>query len=163
MVIVEIILMEISFEIIREAGLRVPSPLGSTVGIIGALILGQAAVQADVVSPILIIIIAITGITSFSVPDFHLSFHLRVSRFLYILLGFFAGFLGIIIGLFIYLVRLCSLKSFGISYLAPYAPLNKDKNYGYLVKPAWKREFRDTFLNTKKSKVQSKLSMKWRH
>ncbi len=163
MVIVEIILMEISFEIIREAGLRVPSPLGSTVGIIGALILGQAAVQADVVSPILIIIIAITGITSFSVPNFHLSFHLRVSRFLYILLGFFAGFLGIIIGLFIYLVRLCSLKSFGISYLAPYAPLNKDKNDGYLVKPAWKREFRDTFLNTKKSKVQNKLSMKWRH
>lgn len=125
MVVVEILLMEISFEVIREAGLRVPSPLGSTVGIIGALILGQAAVEADIVSPILIIIIAITGITSFSVPDFHLSFHLRINRFIYIMLGFFAGFLGIIVGLFVYLVRLCSLKSFGISYLAPYAPLRK--------------------------------------
>lgn len=162
MVIVEIILMEISFEIIREAGLRVPSPLGSTVGIIGALILGQAAVEADIVSPILIIIIAITGITSFSVPDFHLSFHLRVLRFVYILLGFFAGFLGIIVGLFIYLVSLCSLKSFGISYLSPYAPLNKDRNDGYCIKPAWKREYRDSFLNTKKNKVQNKFSMKWR-
>ena len=162
MVIVEIILMEISFEVIREAGLRVPSPLGSTVGIIGALILGQAAVEADIVSPILIIIIAITGITSFSVPDFHLSFHLRVLRFVYILLGFFAGFLGIIVGLFIYLVSLCSLKSFGISYLSPYAPLNKDRNDGYFIKPAWKREYRDSFLNTKKNKVQNKFSMKWR-
>lgn len=91
-VIIEIVLMEISFEIIREAGVRVPSPLGSTVGIVGALILGQAAVQADIVSPILIINIAITAITSFSIPDYTFSFHLRINRFLFILLGFLAGF-----------------------------------------------------------------------
>lgn len=162
MVIVEIILMEISFEIIREAGLRAPSPLGSTVGIIGALILGQAAVEADIVSPILIIIIAITGITSFSVPDYHLSFHLRVSRFAYILLGFFSGFLGIIMGLFIYLVKLCSLKSFGVSYLEPFAPLDKNNSNGYFVTPAWRREKRENFLHTKKDQVQEHISMHWR-
>ena len=86
-VILEIILMELSFEIIREAGIRVPSPLGSTVGIVGALILGQAAVQANIVSPILIIVIAITAITSFSIPDYTFSFHLRINRFIFIFLG----------------------------------------------------------------------------
>ena len=161
-VIVEIILMEVSFEIIREAGIRVPSSLGSTVGIVGALVLGQAAVQADIVSPILIIIIAITGITSFSIPDYTFSFHLRINRFLYILLGFFAGFLGIGIGLFLYFVKLCSLRSFGVSYLAPYAPFNKPNETGYLLKPIWKREDRASFLDSKKKKVQDNVSMKWR-
>ena len=131
--------MELSFEIIREAGVRVPSPLGPTVGIVGALILGQAAVEADIVSPILIIVIAITGITSFSIPDYSLSFHLRIERFIYILLGAFAGFLGIGIGLYLYLVTLCSLKSFGVSYLSPYAPLAVKGETRYLLKPAWKR------------------------
>ena len=69
--------MEISFELIREAGLRVPSAIGSTIGIVGALVLGQAAVSAGIVSPILIIIVAITGIASFSIPDFSFGFHLR--------------------------------------------------------------------------------------
>ncbi len=69
-IIFEILIMEISFEIIREAGLRVPSPIGPTLGIVGALVLGQAAVSAGIVSPILIIIVAITGISSFAIPDF---------------------------------------------------------------------------------------------
>lgn len=161
-VMIEIILMEISFEIIREAGVRVPSPLGSTVGIVGALILGQAAVEADIVSPILIINIAITAITSFSIPDYTFSFHLRINRFLFIILGFLAGFFGIAIGLFIYLVKLCSLKSFGVSFLAPYAPLSKSKGIGYLLEPVWKREKRASFLATKKERVQSETSMRWR-
>lgn len=162
-VIVEIALMELSFEIIREAGVRVPSPLGPTVGIVGALILGQAAVEADIVSPILIIVIAITGITSFSIPDYALSFHLRVGRFIYILLGAFAGFLGIGIGLYLYLVFLCSLKSFGVSYLSPYAPLSVKGETRYLLKPAWKREKRDAFLDPKEKQIQSHISMKWRN
>lgn len=62
--------MEISFELIREAGLRVPSAIGPTIGIVGALVLGQAAVSAGIVSPILIIVVAITGIASFAIPDF---------------------------------------------------------------------------------------------
>ena len=162
MVIVEIILMEISFEIIREAGVRVPSPLGSTVGIVGALILGQAAVQADIVSPILIINIAITAITSFAIPDYIFSFHLRINRFLFVLLGFLAGFFGIGIGIFVYLVKMCSLKSFGVSFLAPYAPLTRDKGNGYLLDSPWKREKRASYLATKKSQVQKETSMKWR-
>ena len=87
--------MELSFELIREAGLRVPSPVGPTIGIVGALILGEAAVNANIVSPILIIIVAITAISSFAVPDFSFSFHLRIYRFFFTILGFIAGFLGI--------------------------------------------------------------------
>lgn len=161
-ILLEVLMMELSFELIREAGLRVPSPLGSTVGIVGALVLGEAAVSASIVSPILIIIIAITAISSFAIPDFSLSFHLRISRFAYTLLGAFAGFLGIGIGIFIHLITLCSLKSFGVPYLSPYAPLSSIRNQSYLLKPVWKRERRADFLNTKKPVVQDKISMKWR-
>ena len=79
------------------------------------------------------------------------------------MLGFFAGFLGIGIGLFIYLVELCSLKSFGVSYLSPYAPLAKSNNSTYFVKPAWKREHRDEFLKPKNIEEQNHISMKWRN
>ena len=162
-IIVEILAMEISFELIREASLRVPSPIGTTIGIIGALILGQAAVEASIVSPILIIIIAITGITSFAIPDFYLSFHLRIARFLYIIAGFLAGFLGIGIVLFGHLILLCSLKSFGVSYLVPYIPATSKNNKAYFMPPFWSREKRPDFLNSKRPKKQERVSMKWKY
>ncbi len=161
-ILLEVLMMELSFELIREAGLRVPSPLGSTVGIVGALVLGEAAVSANIVSPILIIIIAITAISSFAIPDFSLSFHLRLSRFAYTILGALCGFLGIATGLFLHVLTLCSLKSFGVPYLSPYAPISQKRNQTYLLKPVWKREKRSDFLNTKKPNVQDKISMKWR-
>ena len=162
-IIVEILAMEISFELIREASLRVPSPIGTTIGIIGALILGQAAVEASIVSPILIIIIAITGITSFAIPDFYLSFHLRIARFLYIIAGFLVGFLGIGIVLFGHLILLCSLKSFGVSYLAPYIPATNKNNKSYFMPPFWNREKRPYFLNSKRPQKEERISMKWKY
>lgn len=162
-IIVEILIMEISFELIREAGLRVPSPIGSTIGIVGALVLGQAAVSAGIVSPILIIIVAITGIASFAIPDFSFGFHLRYFRFLFILLGFMAGFLGIALGLFVYISILCSLKSFGVSYTIPFAPATNSRGNGYLLPPIWKREFRAPYVAPKSEKEQEKISMKWKY
>ena len=162
-IVVEILMMELSFELIREAGLRVPSPLGSTVGIVGALVLGEAAVSANIVSPILIIIVAITAISSFAIPDFSLGFHLRISRFAYTILGALCGFLGIGIGIFIHLITLCSLKSFGVPYLSPYMPKSNIRNNGYMLRPVWKREKRSDFLNAKRTTVQDKISMKWRN
>ncbi len=161
-IIFEILTIEISFEIIREAGLRVPSPIGPTLGIVGALVLGQAAVSAGIVSQILIIIVAMTGISSFAIPDYSFSFHLRFFRFGFILLGFLAGFLGIGIGIFIYLSELCDLETFGVSYTAPYVPFIDSKNNGFLLPPIWKREYRASYLASKREKKQNKISMKWR-
>ena len=160
--VVEILLMEISFELIREAGLRVPTPLGTTIGIVGALILGDAAVSASLVSPILIIVVAITGICSFSIPDFSLNFTFRLSRFIYILLGYIAGFLGIGIGIFIQLALMCNLKSFGSPYLDPSA-INKRSISNYFVLPIWKREKVSSFVHPNKSNIQSHKCMNWRN
>ena len=161
-IILELLLMEISFELIREASLRVPSLIGSSIGIVGALILGDAAVNAGIVSPTLIIIVAITGIASFAIPDFSFGFHVRVFRFWFIALGFTAGFLGIGIGLFIYITMLCSLKSFGVPYTTPIAPSYNTKGNGFFIPPIWKQEYRASFLSPKKKKAQNDVSMKWK-
>ena len=162
-IIFEILVMEISFELIREAGLRVPSPIGPTIGIVGALVLGQAAVSASIVSPILIIIVAITAIASFAIPDFSFGFHLRLMRFIFIILGYVAGFFGIGIGLFIYVCILTSLKSFGVPFMAPYTPVTNIEQNGYFLDPVWKREKRADYLDTKKVDSQEHISMKWKY
>lgn len=161
-IILELLLMEISFELIREASLRVPSVVGPSIGIVGALILGDAAVNAGIVSPTLIIIVAITGIASFAIPDFSFGFHVRVFRFWFIALGFTAGFLGIGIGLFIYLSMICSLKSFGVPYTTPIAPAHNSKGNGFFIPPIWKQEYRASFISPKKPKAQGDISMKWK-
>lgn len=162
-IIVELLLMEFSFELIREGGLRIPSAIGPTIGIVGALILGQAAVDASIVSPILTIIVSITGLASFAIPDFSLSFHCRISRFIYIFLGYLCGFLGIAMGFFINLFILSSIESFGVAYLSPYIPFEEKYKKGLLVPPIWKREKRPGFLNTKKENKQSNISMEWKY
>ena len=144
-IILELLLMEISFELIREASLRVPSLIGSSIGIVGALILGDAAVNAGIVSPTLIIIVAITGIASFAIPDFSFGFHIRVFRFWFIALGFTAGFLGVGVGLFIYITMLCSLKSFGVPYTTPIVPSYNTRGNGFFIPPIWKQEYRASF------------------
>lgn len=161
-IIFEILVMEFSFELIREAGIHVPSPLGPTIGIVGALILGQAAVDANIVSPILIIIVAITAIASFAIPDYSFSFHCRIARFAYVIFGYFLGFLGIGVCLFIHFLILVDLKSFGYSYMQPYVPVTKDYK-GLFLSPSWKREHRADFLNTKRPEKQPKISMKWKY
>ncbi len=131
-------------------------------GIVGALVLGQAAVSASIVSPILIIIVAITGISSFTIPDFSFGFHLRYFRFAFILLGFIAGFLGISLGLFVYISTLCSLRSFGVPYTTPYAPSTESNGNSYFLIPIWKREYRPPYVASQKPKSQDKISMKWK-
>ena len=161
-VIFELLLMEVSFELIREGGLRTPSAIGSTLGIVGALILGDAAVAANVVSPILIIVVAITGLSSFVIPNFSFGFHLRVYRFIFTILGYICGFLGIGIGIYIYLASICSIKSFGVSYVSPISPNISGFSLKYFVPPFWKQEYRNDFLAPKKQVAQPKYSMKWK-
>jgi spore germination protein KA len=120
--LVEILLMETAFELIREAGLRVPNTIGPTIGIVGALILGQAAVQANIVSPIVVIVVALGGLCSFTISDISMNFAIRIIRFVFI---FSAGLLGIYGMAAIFMMGLTymvSLKSFGVPYLAPMSP-----------------------------------------
>ena len=161
-ILFEILLMEISLELVREAGVRVPSPLGQTIGIIGGLILSEAAVNANIVSPILIIIVAITGLSSFAVPDFSLSFHIRITRFAYIILGYFGGFLGIALGLFLHLGILCNLQSFGVPYLTPYVPVSNKEGNEYFIKPIWQKEKRINALHPQRIRKEEDTSIKWK-
>lgn len=125
-------------------------------GIVGALILGEAAVTANVVSPILVIIVALTGISEFTIPDFSFSFSTRIFRFLYIVLGYLAGLFGIATGIFIHLVLLLSTNSFGVPILSYTSFTN------YPIKPIWKVEKRFRNLNTKRPEIAPKQSMQWR-
>lgn len=131
--------------------------------IVGALVLGEAAVGANIVSPISIIIVAITGLTSFAIPNFSLELHFRILRFVFIFLGLAFGFLGIAIGIFLYIAMLSNYSSFGTPYLSPYVPHSNINNNGYFFSPIWKREKRSDYLNTKRMNKQANISMKWKN
>lgn len=132
-------------------------------GIVGALILGQAAVEASIVSPILIIIVSFTAICSFSIPDFSLSFHVRLMRFAYILLGAVGGLLGIATGLCVHLLVLNNMKSFGVPYLDKKIFSKGKCTTGIILSPVYCREDRADFLKTKRPKCQDSISMKWKY
>lgn len=155
-IVFEIVLMEVSFELIREAGVRVPTAFGQTIGIVGALILGEAAVTANIVSPILVIIVAVTSISEFTIPDFSFSFSTRIFRFIYIILGYAAGLFGIAVGIFVHLIYLLSTSSFGIPILSYTSFIN------YPIKPIWKNENRPNLLNTKRPRQAPNTSMVWK-
>lgn len=160
--VIEILVMEFSFELIREAGIRIPGAIGSTIGIVGGLILGQAAVTANLVSPILIIIVAITALGSFSIPSFSMSFSIRIIRFAYIILAAIAGFFGIALGLVLNSLLLASSKSFGVPFLAPFGPITNGKYSDRLLrKPMWRQEKRPDYLNPKDIKKQPEISRGW--
>lgn len=160
--VVEIFIMEVSFELIREAGIRIPGPIGPTLGIIGALILGQAAVSANIVSPILIIIVAVTGIGSFAIPNYSLGFAFRILRFAFIILGAMGGLLGISTGLFIQGLWFVGSKSFGVPLWVPFAPVTTGLLADIITRaPIWKQEKRPDYLNTKETKQQPSISRTW--
>lgn len=160
--LLELILMEIAFELIKEASIRVPSPVGSTLGIIGGLILGQAAVEANIASPILIIIVSISGLGAFATPSVALSRSLALARFVFIIFGAAAGMLGIISSAFVCTAYLASSSSFGVPFLSPITPRDGDSAMGAVfVKPIWKKELRPKNLQTQNPVRQPHISRKW--
>lgn len=116
----EVILMELSFELLREAGVRLPGAMGNTIGIVGGLIIGQAAVDANIVSPIVVIVVAFTALCSFSIPNEEFAFSFRILKFFLIIMSAWLGFFGLLVGLLVILIHLSRLKSFGIPYLMPF-------------------------------------------
>ncbi|WP_150270912.1 spore germination protein [Paenibacillus tepidiphilus] len=131
---IEALMMEFTFEIIREAGIRMPSPIGQTVSIIGGLVLGQAAVQAGIVSPAMVIVVSLTGICSFTTPAFNMALSIRVLRFGIMFAGAFMGLYGIaIVGLML-VAHMCSLRSLGVPYMSPIAPFAPGDQKDVLVR-----------------------------
>jgi spore germination protein KA len=141
-------MMELSFELIREGGLRVPGLLGQTLGIIGALILGQAAVSAGLVSPLLIIVVSITGIGSFTISNYQLGLSIRILRFLYVFSGALAGFLGISIAFTVTAGFACAMKSFGVPYFSPVSPKTKVNSDVIFQYPLFKNNNILDYMNT---------------
>ena len=121
--LLEALIMTVVLEILQEAGLRLPKPIGSTIGIVGALVIGDAAVKASLVSPLMVIVIGLTAIASYAIPTFDLGLAVRIIRFPFMLLAGSLGFFGISVGLYMLTIHLLSLRSFGVPYLSPIAPL----------------------------------------
>lgn len=161
-VIVELLIMELSFELIREAGVRVPGHIGSTVGIVGGLILGTAAVDANIVSPVMIIVVAITGIASFVIPSYSLSFSFRFTRFIYIFGAAIGGLPGLFSLFFSITLMYMGTKSFGVPYGSPLAPLSESKgNTAFFRPPLWKQDCRPGYLKPKDNSDKAHISRRW--
>ncbi|WP_344913946.1 spore germination protein [Amphibacillus indicireducens] len=142
----EIILMEFAFELIREAGVRTPNPLGTTISIVGALILGQAAVEANIVSPIIVIISALSGLASFAISDPSLNFTVRLTRFIFIFSAVFYGIYSLMAVFTLWFMYAASLKSFGVPYFAPLAPSYQSNDDTYFRKPLNREKSRPGYL-----------------
>ncbi|MCY9548057.1 spore germination protein [Lysinibacillus xylanilyticus] len=145
---VEAIIMEVTFEILREAGLRMPRSIGSAMSIVGAFVIGTAAVEAGIISAAMVIVVSITAISSFVSPTYNLAISGRILRFGFMAMAASFGLLGITIGLIALLLHLCSLRSFGVPYMSSLAPFNlSDQKDAFIRLPMWKMFTRPRLIN----------------
>ncbi|MNI17999.1 Spore germination protein A1 [compost metagenome] len=119
---IEGLILAISLEILREAGIRLPKPIGPAMGIVGGLIIGEASVQAGIVSPFLVIVVAFTAISSFSIPMFSAGITLRILRFVGMFFSAILGMYGTVLFFLLICSHLTKLKSFGVPYVTPISP-----------------------------------------
>lgn len=153
--VAEALLMEVAFEILREAGVRLPMVIGPAISIVGVLILGQAAVEASLVSSAMIIVVAVTAIASFATPVYSLGISVRLLRFPLIILASTLGLFGVFAGLFMLLIHLCALRSFGVPYLEPLAPVvTSDLKDALIRSPWWKLDTRPELIWVQEPRTQ---------
>jgi spore germination protein KA len=147
--VIEVLVMEVSMEVLREATLRLPQQVGGALSIVGVLVIGQAAVAAGFVSPITVVIIAITTIGSFATPAFNVALALRMLRFPLIVLSGIFGLYGVMVGLIVIVNHMLSLKSFGVPYMTPLVPGNFQGMKDTVARlPLWFMPKRPSFLHT---------------
>lgn len=132
--VIEVLIMEVSMEVLREATIRLPQQVGGALSIVGVLVIGQAAVAAGFASPITVVIIALTTIGSFATPAYNAALALRLLRFPLIVMAGVFGLYGIMIGLIVIANHVLSLKSFGVPYLAPLVPGDKEGMKDLLIR-----------------------------
>lgn len=135
--LVEALIMEITFEALREAGVRLPKSVGQAVSIVGALVIGQAAVQAGIVSAPMVIVVSITGIANFTIPRYSFALGIRMLRFPFMILAATFGLYGIVIGLIALIGHICSIRSLGVPYVTPIAPFNAAGIKDTLYRAPW--------------------------
>ncbi|MFJ7729245.1 spore germination protein [Neobacillus sp. NPDC097160] len=168
---IEATMMELIFELLREASVRMPRTVGSAISIVGTLVIGQSAVQAGLVSPAMVIIVSLTAISNFAIPSYSMSTSFRMLRFFIMWLAASLGIFGILLGLFIIVFHLCSLQSFGLPYMSAFAPFHiKDQKDVILRVPRWLMVTRPHFnknrnyirvdSNMEAAKANKKSSMK---
>jgi len=121
--LIEALLMESTLELLRESGARLPKAIGQTIGIVGGLIIGDAAVRAGITSPITVVIVAITAIASFVIPTYSTAIGLRTMRFPLMILAGFLGLYGVVIGFILLNIHMASIKSFGVEFMTPQSPI----------------------------------------
>jgi len=138
-VVVESLLMEISFEFLREAGARLPRSIGQTIGIVGGLIIGDAAVKANLASPVMVIVVAITAIASFAIPSYNLGIGFRILRFPVIFLGATLGLYGVVLVFILINIHMVTMKTFGVNYLAPFVPYQVRDWKDLLIRVSWRK------------------------
>ena len=147
----EVLIMELTFEVLREAGIRMPRAIGPAVSIVGALVLGEAAVQAGLISAAVVIVVAVTAISSFAITNYGMSNAIRLLRFIFIFLAASFGLYGISMGLIVMLLHLCSLKTATVPYLSPMAPRVKGGNVDSIFRfPLWKMKYRPAGISADK-------------
>lgn len=146
----EALLMEVTFEALREAGIRLPKQVGSAVSIVGALVIGQAATAAGLVSSPMVMVVAITGIASFMIPHYNAGISFRTLRFPIMILAGFLGLLGVTLGMIMIVIHLCTLRSFGVPYMSPFAPMKPKELKDALTRVPW------SMMNTR-----PRLTGKW--
>jgi hypothetical protein len=135
---VEAIVMELTIELLREASTRLPGPLGQTIGVVGGLVLGQAAVTAKLASPTMVIVVSLTAIATFTIPVYTFSYPLRLIRFPMMIFAGMFGFFGVFLVWMVLLIHLCTLESFGIPYFSPLSPFKPGEMKDTLVRfPFW--------------------------
>lgn len=151
---VEVFGLLIGFEILMEAGIRLSKNLGQAISVVGALVIGQASVDAKIISPIVLIVVAITAITSFTIPFNELSNTVRALRFLIAISATIFGFFGIAIAVTVILIHLCSLDNYGVCYMSPLADTQEnrwqDTIFRFKVKNFKLRPYKVAPINTRK-------------
>lgn len=152
----EILLMLLSFEVLQEAGLRLPSSIGQTVSILGGLVVGSAAVEARLVSPAVLVVVAIAGIAGYTAPSQDFAGAIRIWRFLLTVAAGIFGLVGLVLGGMLLVYRLAGLESFGVAYLTPFASNAGRQTEGHTVlrQPLTKARVRPDYLNTKNRRNQ---------
>ena len=159
--VVELLVMDVVFELIREAGTRIPGVIGPTVGLVASLVLGQAAVEARIVSPVMILVVAITGLASFALPNYLMGWGVRMLRFLLLLLTTVLGFMGLAAGIYVLVVYATAQRSFGVPYLAPVVGTTGRVKDAISTPPLYRQEERPPYLPLLNRRRQKEVVRSW--